>query len=295
MNENPANENPGSKLADSKICFYGAGSMAEAIVRGLVDTGAAPAGNITVFNRANAERLAELRANYGVLTATNDAERRDALASADVIVLAMKPKDAAAALKALAPALRAEQLLVSLIAGLSIDTIRRLTRADQPVIRTMPNTSSSIGLGATGIAFSGGLPEDAQRLALDMFGAVGIAQVVAEPLLDAVTAVSGSGPAYLYYVMEAMIAAGIEQGLTPDTARELTVQTVRGAADMVRLTGEAPAELRRKVTSPNGTTQAAIETMQRLGVDSAITTAMSNCAARAGELGRAIADEALRD
>ncbi|SFB17436.1 pyrroline-5-carboxylate reductase [Cohnella sp. OV330] len=282
------------KLAHSKICFYGAGSMAEALVRGIVDTGAAPAGNITVFNRANAERLAELRGRYGVLTADNEAARQDALLTADVIVLTMKPKDAAAALKALAPVLREDQLIVSVIAGLSTETIQALTRAGQPVVRTMPNTSSSIGLGATGIAFSEGLPEDARRLALDMFGAVGIAQVVEERLLEAVTAVSGSGPAYIYFVMEAMIAAGVAQGLTPETARELTAQTVRGAAEMVRLTGEEPAELRRRVTSPNGTTQAAIETMQRLGVEAAISAAMDSCAERAGEMGRAIAEEALR-
>ncbi|MDG0813056.1 pyrroline-5-carboxylate reductase [Cohnella rhizosphaerae] len=281
-------------LAHSKICFYGAGSMAEAIVRGLVDTGAAPAGNITVFNRSNAGRLAELRARYGVLAADSEAARQDALLTADVIVLAMKPKDAASALEALAPALRAEQLLVSVIAGLSIDTIRGLTSEKQPVVRTMPNTSSSIGLGATGISFSEGLGDDAQRLALDMFGAVGIAQVVEERLLEAVTAVSGSGPAYIYFVMEAMIASGVAQGLTPEAARELTVQTVRGAADMVRLTGEQPSELRRKVTSPNGTTQAAIETLQRHGVDEAFEAAMRRCAERAGELGRAIAEEALQ-
>ncbi|MFD2332078.1 pyrroline-5-carboxylate reductase [Cohnella sp. GCM10020058] len=282
------------KLAQSKICFYGAGSMAEAIIRGLVDTGTAPAGNITVFNRSNLGRLAELRGRYGVLTADSEAARQDALLTSDVIVLAMKPKDAAAALKALAPSLRAEQLLVSLIAGLSIETIRGLTSASQPVVRTMPNTSSSIGLGATGIAFSEGLAEEAQRLALDMFGAVGIAQVVEERLLEAVTAVSGSGPAYIYFIMEAIIAAGVAQGLTPEAAHELTVQTVRGAADMVRLTGEQPSELRRKVTSPNGTTQAAIETLQRLGVDEAFSAAMNRCADRAGELGRAIAEEALR-
>lgn len=288
MNTTPAT------LAQSKICFYGAGSMAEAIVRGLVDTGAAPAGNITVLNRSNAGRLAELRARYGVIAADSEAARQDALLTADVIVLGMKPKDAAAALKALAPTLRAEQLIVSVIAGLSIDTIRELTSASQSVARTMPNTSSSIGLGATGIAFSEGLGDDERSLTRDMFGAVGIAQVVEERLLEAVTAVSGSGPAYIYFVMEAMIASGVAQGLTPEAARELTVQTVRGAADMVRLTGEQPEELRRKVTSPNGTTQAAIETMQRLGVDAAIGTAMDRCAARAGELGRAIAEEALQ-
>ncbi|MCC3376470.1 pyrroline-5-carboxylate reductase [Cohnella sp. REN36] len=285
--------NPISALPSVNIVFYGAGAMAEAILRGLVEKEVATPSRITVLNRSNAERLAELRERYGIASASDDADREAALAKADVIVLAMKPKDAATALAALKPTLRREQLLVSLIAGLSIETMRQLTDAGQPIVRTMPNTSSTIGLGATGISFSDAVTTSGRQLAQMMFDAIGMTTIVEERLLESVTAVSGSGPAYIYYMMEAMVAAGVAQGLAPEAALELTVQTVRGAAEMVRQTGEAPAELRRKVTSPNGSTQAAIETLQRHDFHGAVRQAMDRCAARAAEMGQAIADEAL--
>ncbi|THF81209.1 pyrroline-5-carboxylate reductase [Cohnella fermenti] len=282
-----------SSLLNKTIVFYGAGSMAEAIVRGIVETGVAAPGNVTVLNRSNGDRLLELQKRYGVVPALTEEQKNAALAESDIVVLGMKPKDSATALLALKPHLRPNQLIVSLIAGLTIGTIQQLLASEQPVIRTMPNTSSSIGLGATGISFSASVPEDGRALALSMFQAIGIAAVVEENLLQTVTAVSGSGPAYIYYMMEAMIRSGIEQGLSLDAASELVVQTVRGAAEMVRTTGEDPAELRRKVTSPNGTTQAAIETLERLGFPEAIDKAMLRCAERAEEMGQAIADEAF--
>lgn len=291
---NPAVQTVVSPLQNIQICFYGAGSMAEAILRGLTETNVASPGKIAVMNRQNADRLRELSDRYGVVPAIGPESRGEALAGADVIVLGMKPKDAAEALLSLKPLLREDQILVSLIAGLSIETMERLIGRKQPIVRTMPNTSSTIGLGATGISFSEAVSPHGRELALAMFGAVGMTTVVEERLLETVTAVSGSGPAYIYYMMEAMIEAGVAQGLTPEAARELTVQTVRGAAEMVRLTGEAPAELRRKVTSPNGTTQAAIETLQRLQFGEAVHQAMARCAERAGELGQAIAEEALK-
>lgn len=287
------NMNAASPLGNVKICFLGAGSMAEAIVRGLTETRAAAPESITVTNRQNADRLRELQDRYGVVPALEPEARQQALAGADVIVLGMKPKDAVEALLSLKPLLRPEQILVSLIAGLSIDTMERLIGRKQPIVRTMPNTSSTIGLGATGLSFSEALSPEGRSLGLAMFDAVGMTAVVEERLLETVTAVSGSGPAYIYYMMEAMIQAGVAQGLTREAAHALTVQTVRGAAEMARLTGEAPAELRRKVTSPNGTTQAAIDTLERLGFADAVRQAMNRCAERAGELGRAIADEAL--
>jgi|HigsolmetaGSP12D_1036236.scaffolds.fasta_scaffold00566_8 pyrroline-5-carboxylate reductase len=281
-------------LNRARIAFYGAGAMAEAIVRGLIEGGVASPGRITVMNRHNADRLEELRSRYGVAAAFDPAARESALSQADIIVLAMKPKDAAAALKALRPLLKDDQLIVSVIAGLSIATMQRLLGRPQPIARTMPNTSSTIGLGAAGISFSASVPPAGREQTLAIFGAIGLTAVVDESQLDAVTAVSGSGPAYLYYMMEAMIEAGVSLGLPPDIARELTVQTVRGAAEMVRRTGEDPAGLRRKVTSPNGTTQAALEVLERLRFREAVGSAMSRCAERSGELGRAIAEEAER-
>ncbi|WP_080840998.1 pyrroline-5-carboxylate reductase [Cohnella massiliensis] len=282
-----------SPLANVDLCFYGAGSMAEAIVRGLTATGAASPERMTVLNRQNAARLAELRQLYGVRPAATDAEKRQALAGAGVIVLCMKPKDAAEALLGLKSFLREDQLIVSVIAGLSIETIQLLLGRPQPVVRTMPNTSSTIGLGATGLSFSETVAAEGRALALAMFDAVGMTTVVEERLMETVTAVSGSGPAYIYYMMEAMIAAGVAQGLSPEAAHALTVQTVRGAAEMVRQTGESPADLRRKVTSPNGTTQAAIETMDRLGFVETVGRALDRCAARAAEMGQAIAEDSL--
>lgn len=282
-----------ASLTEAALCFYGAGSMAEAILRGLTETKLANPANITVMNRQNRERLEELRQKYGVVPAADDNSKEQALAAADVVILGMKPKDAANALKALRQTLRPEQLIVSVIAGLSIATIHQLLGREQPVVRTMPNTSSTIGLGATGISFSGAVTPGQRQLALAMFDAVGISAVVEEPLIEAVNGVSGSGPAYVYYLMEAMIEAGIQLGLTPEAARELTVQTVKGAAEMVQTTGENPAELRRKVTSPGGTTQAALETMDKYAFKAGMNEAILRCASRAKEMGEAIRAEAF--
>jgi len=283
-----------SSLAGVKLCFYGAGSMAEAILRGIVEAKLANPSDITVMNRQNADRLRELHRLYGVVPADTDAKKEDALANADMIILGMKPKDAANAIRSLRAVLRPEQLLVSLIAGLSIATIHQLLGREQPVVRTMPNTSSTIGLGATGISYSASVPDESRAIAIAMFRAIGLATVVEESLIEAVTGVSGSGPAYVYYLMEAMIAAGVKLGLEPEAARELTVQTVRGAAEMVRTTGENPEELRRKVTSPNGSTQAAIETLERFDFQEAMNQAIVRCADRAREMGEAIRAEAVQ-
>ncbi|MFC5467713.1 pyrroline-5-carboxylate reductase [Cohnella suwonensis] len=277
----------------AKLCFYGAGSMAEALLRGMTAANLTAPSNITVMNRQNADRLHELQRTYGVVPAPTEAAKQDALRTADIILLSMKPKDSAEAIRALKPLLRPDQLLVSVIAGLSIDTIHQLLGNAQPVARTMPNTSSTIGLGATGISFSDAANESQRAFAIAMFEAVGLASVVEEPQIEAVNGVSGSGPAYVYYVMEAMIQAGVELGLTEEAAKLLTAQTVKGAAEMVMSTGENPGELRRKVTSPNGTTQAAIETLDRYAFQEAMNKAIHRCAERAREMGDAIRSEAV--
>lgn len=287
------NDSISSPLGEVSLCFYGAGSMAEAILRGLVEAKLANPNNITVMNRQNAERLEQLKQRYGVIPATTEDMKKTALAAADVIILGMKPKDSAAAIKALQPFLRPEQLIVSVIAGLSVSTIQQLLQRPQSIVRTMPNTSSTIGLGATGISFSETVSPDQRELALDMFKAVGIIAIVDEPLIEAVNGVSGSGPAYVYYLMEAMISAGVKLGLSPEAAKELTVQTVRGAAEMVSSTGENPGDLRRKVTSPNGTTQAAIETLDQFAFQEGMDKAIVRCAERAREMGEAIRAEAF--
>jgi pyrroline-5-carboxylate reductase len=278
-----------SNLLDTmNICFYGAGSMAEAIARGLVERNLLPASNIGMINRQNASRLAELRERYGVHAPQREDDKKRLLREADVIFLAMKPKDAEAAIRELGTFASENQLIVSVIAGLSIRTVETLLGKPLAIIRTMPNTSSTIGLGATGISFSAAVSGQQRAIAETIFQSVGVTATVEEPLIDAITGVSGSGPAYVYYLMEAMIEGGISLGLSPEDARELTVQTVLGAASMVRATGEQPAELRRKVTSPGGTTQAAIEMLDSRHTADAIVSAVKRAAERAGELGAAI-------
>ncbi|MDQ0111481.1 pyrroline-5-carboxylate reductase [Paenibacillus harenae] len=275
-------------IASLQLCFYGAGSMAEAIARGLINEKLLAAGQISMLNRHNQERLTELHTQYGVQTILQGSSNDAYIQQADIIFLAMKPKDAAEAVKAIKPLVSANQLVISVIAGLSIASIEQLLGASVPIVRAMPNTSSTIGLGATGISYSDRVTAQQRQLTEAIFQSVGITATVEEPLQSAITGVSGSGPAYVYYFMEAMMQAAGELGLEPGAAKELVVQTVLGAAQMVRETGEEPAELRRKVTSPNGTTQAAIEMMAEFRLTETIIKGMRRSAERAGELGAAI-------
>lgn len=275
------------------IAFVGAGSIAESIFRGLIQKRVASPEQIFAVNRQNEERLQYLRETYGIRASRDPQERDQAIREADIVVLNMKPKDASAGIAELRHLIRPDQLIVSVIAGLSIETIQHLLGGSFKIVRTMPNTSSTIGLGATGISFSGSVTARQRQTAFALFEAVGVVSVVDEPLLDIVTGVSGSGPAYIYYMMDAMIAAGVEGGLTEEAARLLTLQTVLGAAQMVQTTGESPSELRRKVTSPNGTTQAAIELMEQNRVAESVSRAVFRAAERARELGHDLAEQAL--
>ncbi|NOU99154.1 pyrroline-5-carboxylate reductase [Paenibacillus planticolens] len=276
-------------LSQAKIAFVGAGSMSEAIIRGLIQTKVANPQNVYVMNRSDQDRLAFLRSEYGLQATSDPAVKESFLREADVVVLCMKPKDVVTAFADLRPLLNEGQLLVSVIAGLSIAKIETLLDSNMPIVRTMPNTSSTIGLGATGMSFSAKVNDTLKQLATQMFEAVGIVSIVEEEKLEILTGVSGSGPAYVYYFMEAMIKAGIEGGLTEEDARQLTLQTVLGAAHMVQHTQEDPAELRRKVTSPNGATQASIEALDRYQFTEAVSKAVFRSAERAKEMGEQIA------
>ncbi|UJF36138.1 pyrroline-5-carboxylate reductase [Paenibacillus hexagrammi] len=278
-----------SSLLQNRIAFVGAGSMAEAIFRGLVEQEVANPQHIYVTNRSDQAKLEAIRETYGVQVSSDPVTRESFIREADIVVLCMKPKDVETAFRDLQPLLNERQMLVSVIAGLAIPKIEALLQTSMPIVRTMPNTSSTIGLGATGISFSSSVTEAGKQLAIEMFEAVGIVSVVEESKLDVVTGVSGSGPAYVYYFMEAMTKAAVEGGLSEEDARRLTLQTVMGAAHMVQHTGEDPAELRRKVTSPNGTTQAAIETLDRHQFCEGIVRAVFRSAERAKEIGEQIA------
>ncbi len=283
-------------LQEQSIVFLGAGSMAEALIQGIVKAQLVPSQSVAALNRSNRSRLDELKSRYGIrVPETNDDDERQRLVqSADIVVLAMKPKDVGAGLTEFGDALRPEQLLVSVVAGLSIDTLERVLGGPRRIVRTMPNTSSTIGLGATGVAFSESVAPEQRDMSLRMLEAVGLAVTVEERMLNVVTGVSGSGPAYIYAMMEAMIDAGVQGGLTPEEARELVVWTVLGAAHMVRSTGEDPAALRAKVTSPNGTTFAALGVLEQFKFREAVVQAVHRSSARAGEIGDDIATSLLQ-
>lgn len=280
---------------EQQILFIGAGSMAEALIRGIVGSRLVSPSSVAAINRSNAGRLQELRAAYGIrIPETNDAEeRRRLVAEADVVFLAMKPKDVGSALAAFADCIRPEQLIVSVLAGVSIGTLEQLIGRPQPIVRTMPNTSSTIGLGATGVAFSATVGAAQRENALALLQAVGITVTLDEGQIDLVTGISGSGPAYVYFLMEAMIQAGIDGGLSEENARSLVLQTVLGAANMVRTTGEEPSALRTKIMSPNGTTVAALQVLEEYKFPEALRHAVYRAAARSAELGSDLAASLL--
>lgn len=293
-------------LRDLTIAFVGAGSIAEALIKGMVSTGTAKAGNIRVTNRSRRERLEALNAAYGVVPSPNaDA----AVDGADVVVLCPKPADMAAAIANIGSAASPDALYISVAAGPSIAWISsELVAAwarGRPhatgeirrprVARTMPNTSCAVLESATGYAMGTHCTRDDADIVHLMFGAVGTAYPLDEEQLDAVTGLSGSGPAYFYFMVECLTRAGIDVGLDESTAAALVLQTLFGAAAMLRFTAETPAVLRERVTSPGGTTQAGIGVLRESGFEEAVRRAVARATERAAEMGASVSADRMRD
>lgn len=246
--------------SSARITFIGAGNMAASLVGGMITRGF-QADRITLAD-VNAERLLYLATQHGVRTTAVNSE---AIADADVIVLAVKPQHMAEAAAPLANAIQTRNpLVVSIAAGIPIARLQQWLGANTAIVRCMPNTPALVQSGATGLYASPQVSEEQRTLAHTMLAAVGLALWLDnEAQLDAVTALSGSGPAYFFLVMEAMIDAGITLGLDAALSRQLTLQTALGAAHMAIGSDHAPAELRRQVTSPGGTTQAALDVFEQ--------------------------------
>ena len=251
-----------------RIGFVGVGMMGEALLAGVLRGSVAPE-DVLVCERRS-DRAVELKQQYGV-TVVDDLT---AVAQAPTIFLVVKPGDVAGVVRELAPALTADHLLVSLAAGISTATIEQAVGGPVGVIRVMPNTPALVGAGMA--AMSPGSHCSAEQLAVaeELLSSTGHVVRVPESQQDAVTAVSGSGPAYVFLVIEAMIDAGVGLGLTRDIATELAVQTVLGAATMASATGEHPTLLRERVTSPGGTTAAALAAFEDSGLRAAFAKAM---------------------
>lgn len=266
------------------IALIGAGSMAESLIAGMTKAFCHPA-HIVVANRQNRARLEELARQYGVGTAGC---AQEAVKQADIVILAMKPKDVVEAMNAIAPTLRAHQLILSLLAGITTETIERLAGRNIPVVRAMPNTSAAVGLSATAIAGGRFAAKEHLEVAKQLFETVGIVAVVPERDLHAVTGLSGSGPAYVYYLVEAMEKAAADIGLERDVAKRLILQTIIGAAEMLKASDKHPSVLRREVTSPGGTTEAGIGVLEQYRFQEAVIACIQRATARSEELGSAL-------
>jgi pyrroline-5-carboxylate reductase len=262
-----------------RICFLGGGNMAGALIGGLLRAGT-PADSISAVE-IDAARRGELKREFGIAALpAPDAT----LASADVIVLAVKPQQMKVVCDALRPFVGA-QLVLSIAAGIRASDLARWL-GTQCIVRAMPNTPALVGKGIAGVAALGGVSEAQLQIAERILSAAGsVIRVADDAALDAVTALSGSGPAYVYYFIEALVAAGVEMGFSKEQARRLAVETVAGAAHLAGATDEPLEVLRARVTSKGGTTAAAIAHMESDQLKRKIVAAVLAARARAAELG----------
>lgn len=268
------------------FCFIGAGAMTEALLSGLLNHTGTTGKQITVINRQDQERLQHLVQRYEILSPV---DRKAAVSQADTLILATKPRDMAQALDHWGPLVRPGQRIISVAAGISTSFIEEALAPGIAVIRAMPNTSSMVGQSATALCPGRHAGEADLQEAARIFSAIGITVRVKEEEMDAVTGLSGSGPAYIYYLVESLEKAGVAAGLTPSVSRRLTLQTLVGATKMLVETGEGPAELRQKVTSPGGTTMAGLETLAQHRFQEALIQAVQQAHRRSRELGHSLA------
>jgi len=269
-------------LNGCNIGFIGAGSMSEAILEGLFSKGKLESGRVFMMNRTNAGRLRELAKKYGLSDNQLDPHQ---VHQADILILAVKPKDVPDVLEEWGSQWNKRQLLISVAAGISTALIEGGCAEKLPVIRAMPNTSCAVGLSVTAIARGTWARKEHVDAAIEIFSSIGSVYPVEETLMDAVTGLSGSGPAYIYYMVEALEAAGVQAGLQRETARALSVQTLFGAAHMLIETGKAAQDLRREVTSPGGTTMAGLEVLNQYRLNEALKQAVLRAKERSREMG----------
>ncbi|MBL7496012.1 pyrroline-5-carboxylate reductase [Frankia sp. CNm7] len=262
------------------VAIIGAGRIGEALLAGLLKSGFDPAG-IVVAEKDSA-RAAAVSTQHGVRATTP----KDAAAGAELLVIAVKPQDMASLLAEIGPALEPAALVVSLAAGITLDFLQSHLPAGTPVVRVMPNTPLLVGEAMSALSAGGHVGEEQLERAEALLGSVGRVVRVPESQLDAATALSGSGPAYFFYLIDAMIEAGVLLGVPRALATELMVQTALGSARMLRESGEHPALLREAVTSPAGTTAAALAELDRRAVRGAILDALTAARDRSVELGR---------
>lgn len=269
------------KTETARLTFIGAGNMAGSIIGGLISKGYKP--DLIYASDPNEEALARLSTQHAIRTGSDN---QTAIADADAVILAVKPQVMEQVLSPLAAtAQNKKPLIISIAAGITVDNMQNWLAPDLPIVRTMPNTPALVQTGATGLYANTQVNSAQKGIASMIFEAIGIvAWFDNEEDMDRVVALSGSGPAYYFLVMEAMEQAGIELGLEPDIARRLTLQTALGAAKLALAENLDPAELRRRVTSPGGTTEAAVAELQSRGLEQLFSKAIKAAYRRSKEL-----------
>jgi pyrroline-5-carboxylate reductase len=266
-------------MSNTRIAFIGAGNMATSLIGGLRAQGVDAA--LIRASDPGAEQRAKVAAEHGIELFADNAQ---AIEGADVVLIAVKPQMMKAVCEALRPSLKPDQLVVSIAAGITCASMNKWL-GEHPIVRCMPNTPALLRQGVSGLYATPRVSSEQREQAGQLLSAVGIALWLDdEKQLDAVTAVSGSGPAYFFLLIEAMTAAGEKLGLSRETAAQLTLQTALGAALMATDSDVDAAELRRRVTSPAGTTEAAIKSFQAGGFEALVETALTAAAHRSAEM-----------
>jgi pyrroline-5-carboxylate reductase len=271
-----------SILASHSIGFIGAGNMAEALIRGLVKGGHVPANRITASAPRN-ERLAELAEAYGIAVTRDN---REVARAASIVVLSVKPQILDKVLREIGTEIKPGTLVISIAAGVDTETIEEALADGVRVVRAMPNTPALVGAGATAISAGKHASDEDLAMARAVFDAVGITVQLDESHLDAVTGLSGSGPAYIFLILEALADAGVKVGLSRRNAQRLAAQTVMGSAKMLLETDEHVGRLKDMVTSPGGTAIAGLHTLEEGGLRTTLINAVETATKRARELGR---------
>jgi len=266
---------------EKKIAFLGGGNMAEALIKGLIAAGTAKSDHILVTD-VSADRLAHLHQAYGVKQKGNVEASREA----DIIILSVKPQVVERVLAEIASSVDDKKLVISIAAGIVIAKIEKALKESAHVVRVMPNTPALVLAGAAALSGGKNATSDDLDLAQSIFNSVGRAVIVEERLMDAVTGLSGSGPAYVFMIIDALSDAGVKAGLPRQLALELAAQTVYGAAKMVLETKEHPGKLRDMVTSPGGTTIEGLHALEKGKLRATLMNAVEAATARSRELGK---------
>ena len=261
-----------------KVAVLGAGVMGEALIAALIGSGVKSSSIAIVEKRP--ERCSELVAKYAITVES----LANAVSTSDVILLVVKPQDMQGLLAEIKPDINKSALLLSFVAGKKIEFIQENLSDSQPIVRIMPNTPTSVGLGAAGYSFGSTVTQEHRAFVASLLAAAGKAVEVDESLQDAITATSGSGPAYFFAFVEAMVDGAVALGLSREDATTLTIQTIVGSAALLEKSGDSPTTLREKVTSPNGTTAAALASFSNDHLSEIVARAMKAAHARSQEL-----------